>query len=114
MPQGLSNAPATFNRCAANLMRTVRELAASYFDDVFFDCQAMKGQTDVKVHRLRVRKVLTLMREHKLYANLKKCIIAASEILLLGCVVGKHGVRSDLEEIIAIPDWLVPTDVKGL
>ena len=74
----------------------------------------MDGQTDVEVHRLHVRKVLILMREHKLYANLKKCIFAASEIPLLGCIVGKHGIRPDPEKIKAITDWPVPTKIKGL
>ena len=74
----------------------------------------MDGQTDLGVHRLHVRKVLTLMREHKLYANLKKCIFAASEIPLLGCIVDKHGVWSAPEKINAITDWPVPTDIKGL
>ena len=90
MPQGLSNAPATFNRCVTNLLRSVREFAPSYFDDVFVHSRAIDGQTDVEVHRRHVRKVLTLMREHKLYANLKKCIFAANEIPLLGCIVGKQ------------------------
>ena len=35
MPQRLSNAPDTFNRCVTNLLRSVREFAPSYFDDVF-------------------------------------------------------------------------------
>ena len=74
----------------------------------------MDGKTDVKAHRTHVRQVLTLMRKHKLYANLKKCIFAASEILLLGGIVGKHGVRPDPEKIKAIIDWPVPVDVKGL
>ena len=54
------------------------------------------------------------MRKHKLYANLKKGIFAASEIPLLGCIVGKHGVRPDPEKIEAITDWPVPVDVKKL
>lgn len=41
------------------------------------------------------------MREHKLYANLKKCIFAASEIPVLGCFVGKDGVRR-IQKIRAI------------
>ena len=95
MPQELINAPAKFNRCATNLLRSVREFAPSYFDDVFVHRRAMDGQTDVEVHRLQVRKVLTLMRAHKLYANLNKCIFAASEVTPLGCIVGKHGVQLD-------------------
>ena len=54
------------------------------------------------------------MREHKLYADLKKCIFAANQRLLHGCIVGKHGVRPDPEKIKAITDWPVPTDFKGL
>ena len=103
MPQGLSNAPVTFNRCVTNLLRPVRNFAPSYFDDVFVHSRAMNGNTNV-----HARQGLTLMRKHKLYANLKKCIFAASEILLLECIVGKHGVRPDPEKIKAITDWSVP------
>ena len=46
--------------------------------------------------------------------NFKKCIFAASKIPLLGCIVGKTGVRPDPEKIKAITDWPVPVDVKGL
>uniref|UniRef100_A0AAV1T8F7 Reverse transcriptase/retrotransposon-derived protein RNase H-like domain-containing protein n=1 Tax=Peronospora matthiolae TaxID=2874970 RepID=A0AAV1T8F7_9STRA len=74
----------------------------------------MDGKTDVEAHRIHVRKVLTLMREHKLFENLKKCIFAANELPLLGCIVGKNGVRPDPEKIKAISDWPVPVDVKGL
>ena len=97
MPQGLSNGPATFNRCVTNLVRSVREFAPSYFDSLFVHSRVMDGQTDVKVHPLHVRKVLTLIREHKLYANLKKCIFAARAIPLLCHIVGRHGVRPNPE-----------------
>ena len=33
---------------------------------------------------------------------------------ILGCIVGKHGVRPDPEKIKAITDWPVQVDVKGL
>ena len=111
MPQGLSNAPATFNRCVTNRLRSVRDFAPSYFDDVFVHSRAMAG-TDLEAHRLHIRKFLTLMREQKLYANLKRCIFATSEIPLLGCIVCKHGVQT--EKTKAITDWPVPTDIKGL
>ncbi|KAG3170090.1 hypothetical protein PC128_g19000 [Phytophthora cactorum] len=91
MPQGLKNAPATFNRCVTHLLRSVRDFAPSYFDDVFVHSPAMNGKTDVDVHKEHLRKLLGLMRKHKLYANLKKCIFGASEIPILGCLVGKNG-----------------------
>ena len=138
MPQGLSNTPDALNRCVANILSSVREFASSFFDDVFLHSRAMEGQTNMEVHRLHVRQVLTLdhklyvnlkkcifaasdipllgctVRKHKLYANLKKCIFAASKILLLACIVGKHVFRPGPEKIKAITDWPVPTDVKGL
>ena len=92
----------------------MRDLAPRYFDDVFVHSRAMGEKTDVEVQRTHVVQILTLMRKHKLYANLKKCIFAASETPLLGCIVGKHGVRPDPEKIKAITDWPVPIDVKEL
>uniref|UniRef100_H3H9U1 Reverse transcriptase domain-containing protein n=1 Tax=Phytophthora ramorum TaxID=164328 RepID=H3H9U1_PHYRM len=67
MPQGLKNAPATFNSRAVN------------------------WRSDVEMHTEHLRKLLELMRKHKLYANLKKCIFGATEIPVLGCLVGKNG-----------------------
>ena len=67
--------PATFNRCVSHLLRPVREFAPSYFDDVFIHSRAMDGMADVEVHRFHVRKVLTLMREHKLYAKFQEVYI---------------------------------------
>uniref|UniRef100_A0AAV1UUJ5 Reverse transcriptase domain-containing protein n=1 Tax=Peronospora matthiolae TaxID=2874970 RepID=A0AAV1UUJ5_9STRA len=114
MLRGLSNAPAMLNRCVTNLLRSVRDFALSYFDDGFVHSRAMDGKTDVEVYRIHVWKVLTLMREHNLFANLKKCIFAANEMPLLGCIEGKNGVRPDPEKIKAISDWPVPFDGKGL
>ncbi|KAG3127022.1 hypothetical protein PI126_g22058 [Phytophthora idaei] len=114
MPQGLKNAPATFNRCVTHLLRSVRDFAPSYFDDVFVHGRAVNGKTDVEVHKEHLRKLLGLMRKHKLYANLKKCIFGASEIPILGCLVGKNGVRPDPEKVRVISESPTLSDVKGL
>ena len=74
IPQGLSNASATFNICVTNLLRSVREFAPSYFDDGFVHSRAMDGHTDLEVNRLHVRKFLTLMREHTLYAKISRSV----------------------------------------
>uniref|UniRef100_H3H5U3 Reverse transcriptase domain-containing protein n=1 Tax=Phytophthora ramorum TaxID=164328 RepID=H3H5U3_PHYRM len=95
MPQGLKNAPATFNRCVTHLLRSVRDFAPSYFDDVFSHSRAVNGRSDVEMHIEHLRKLFKLMRKHKLYANLKKCIFGATEIPVLGCLAGKNGVRPD-------------------
>ncbi|KAG2871541.1 hypothetical protein PC114_g26864 [Phytophthora cactorum] len=77
------------------LWDSVRDFAPSYFDDVFVHSRAVNGKTDIEVHKEHLRKLLGLMRKHKLYANLKKCIFGASEIPILGCLIGKNGVRPD-------------------
>ncbi|POM73037.1 Hypothetical protein PHPALM_10156, partial [Phytophthora palmivora] len=114
MPQGLKNAPATFNRCVTHLLRSVREFAPSYFDDVFVHSRAVNGKTDIEMHRVYLRRLLELMREHKLYANLKKCIFGASEIPVLGCLVGKNGVGLDPEKVRVINECPTPSNVKKL
>ncbi|OWY99333.1 hypothetical protein PHMEG_00029674 [Phytophthora megakarya] len=91
MPQGLKNAPATFNRCVTHLLRSVGDFAPSYFDDVYVHSRAVNEKTDVEMHKEHLRELLGLMRKHQLYANLKKCIFGASEIPVLGCLVGKNG-----------------------
>ncbi|KAG2958597.1 hypothetical protein PC120_g28292 [Phytophthora cactorum] len=111
---GLKNAPATFNRCVTHLLRSVPDFAPSYFDDVFVHSPAVNGKTGVEVHKEHLRKLLGLMRKHKLYANLKKCIFGASEIPILGCLVGKNGVRPDPEKVRVINEWLTLSNVKEL
>ncbi|KAF1324665.1 reverse transcriptase, partial [Globisporangium splendens] len=114
MPQGLKNAPATFNSCVTHLLRSVRDFAPSYSDDVFIHSKAEDGKSEVEVHKMHLCKVLELMRLHKLYANLKKCTFGASEIPVLGCFVSKNGVRPDPEKIKAIVEWSPPNNVKDL
>ncbi|KAF1334481.1 Pol protein, partial [Globisporangium splendens] len=114
MPQGLKNAPATFNRIVTNVLRPLREFAPSYFDDIFVHSKALGKKKDVDVHLEHLRQVFQVMRENKLYANLKKCIFFAPEIPVLGCFVGKNGVRADPEKVKAVDDWPTPQNVKQL
>ncbi|KAF1325825.1 Pol protein, partial [Globisporangium splendens] len=114
MPQGLKNAPATFNRLVTHLLRPHRAYAPSYFDDIFVHSRAEGGLSAVDVHKRHLRSVLQCLRDNSLYCNLKKCIFGASEIPILGCYVGKAGVRADPEKIKAIADWPILKNVKDL
>ncbi|KAG2782960.1 hypothetical protein Pcac1_g7205 [Phytophthora cactorum] len=99
MPQGLKNAPATCYRCVTHLLRSVRDFEPSYFDDLFIHSRDVNRKTGVEMHKEHLCKLLGLMRKHKLYVNLKKCIFGASEIPILGCLVGKNGVCPDPEKV---------------
>uniref|UniRef100_A0AAV1T8D4 Reverse transcriptase domain-containing protein n=1 Tax=Peronospora matthiolae TaxID=2874970 RepID=A0AAV1T8D4_9STRA len=114
MPQGLSNAPATFNRLVTQLFRPHRGYAQTYFDDIFVHSRAMNGRSDVDNHIDHLRAVLECMRTNKLYANASKCIFGAEEIPFLGCFIGKRGLRADPAKVKAIVDWPVPKNQKDL
>ncbi|GMF46739.1 unnamed protein product [Phytophthora fragariaefolia] len=112
MPQGLSNAPATFNGLVTQLFRPHRAYAQTYFDDIFVHSRAELGKTDVENHIEHLRAVLECMRTNKLYANIDKCIFGAEEIPFLGCFIGKRGLRADPAMVTAIVEWPVPRNQK--
>ncbi|POM63968.1 Pol protein [Phytophthora palmivora] len=57
-PQGLSNAPATFNRLVTQLFRPLPTFAWTYFDDIFVHSRAEGGQTALEVHLKHLRRVV--------------------------------------------------------
>ncbi|KAE9266609.1 hypothetical protein PF008_g31569 [Phytophthora fragariae] len=114
MPQGLSNAPATFNRLVTQLFRPMRQFVQTYFDDIFVHSRASEGKMAVKAHLGHLREVLVCMRENRLYANINKCIFGAKVIPFLGCFLGKDGVRADPENVCAIVQWTIPVSQKDL
>ena len=114
MPQGLRNAPATFNRLVTHLLRPHRAYAPSYFDDIFVHSRAEGEVSEVDVHKRHLAAVLQCLQDNRLYCNLRKCIFGAREIPILGCYVGADGVRADPEKIKAVADWPTPRNVKDL
>ncbi|GMF52940.1 unnamed protein product [Phytophthora fragariaefolia] len=112
MPQGLSNAPATFNRLVTQLFRPMMHFVQTYFDDIFVHSRASAEKTVIEVHLDHLREVLLCMRENRLYANINKCIFGTEKIPFLGCFLGKDGVRADPEKVTAIVQWSVPTSQK--
>ncbi|KAG3099241.1 hypothetical protein PI125_g15081 [Phytophthora idaei] len=114
MPQGLKNAPATFNRTVSHVLRPLRDFAPSYFDDISVHSRAEDGLSALEVHLKHLRQVFQVMRENKLYANLMKCIFCAPEIPALGCYVSKNGVRADPEKVSSICAWPTPQNPTEL
>ena len=114
MPQGLKNAPATFNRMVTQVLRPLRAFAPSYFDDIFVHSRAEDKLSAVEVHLDHLKRVFQVMRDNKLYANLKKCVFCAPEIPVLGCYVSNHGVRADPENISLICSWPTPKNQTEL
>ena len=111
MPFGLTNAPATFqsyiNRTLAGLLN---DLCIVYLNNILIYTHS----EDIEEHWAAVRKVLDRLRSAALYASLKKCTFAASEVKFLGFIVTRDGIAADPEKIATIKDWPVPKDLKEL
>ena len=58
MPQGMSNAPATFNLLVTQLFRPHRDYVQTYFDGSFVHSRAEQGRSDVANHISHLRVVL--------------------------------------------------------
>ncbi|OWZ09018.1 polyprotein, partial [Phytophthora megakarya] len=114
MPQGLKNAPATFNRMVSHVLRLLRDFAPSYFDDIFVHSCAEGDLSALEVHLRHLKEVFQVMRDNKLYANLKKCIFCAPKIPVLGCYVSKNRVRADPKKVASICSWSTPTNLTEL
>ena len=97
MPFGLINAPATFNRL-------MQEIFREYLDDfvlVFFD-DILVYSKNVVDHEMHVKKVLEVLRAHKLFAKKRKCTFSVDRVEYLGFVVSKDGICADPTKVQAV------------
>ena len=60
------------------------------------------------------RQALVVLKDSKLYVNLKKCIFLSRRLLFLGFVVGGDGITVDEEKVRAIREWPTPKTVSEL
>ena len=58
--------------------------------------------------------VLTIIADQYLYVKLSKCEFGMTELLYLGHVIGKDGVKVHMEKIQGILDWPSPKNATGL
>ncbi|KAJ3474978.1 hypothetical protein NLI96_g12135 [Meripilus lineatus] len=111
MPQGGRNAPATHQR---RMFQALRPLIGSichvYLDDIIIWSESLEQ------HRINVSKVLEALREHHLFASLKKTTLFATEIDFLGHHISQKGIEADPKKVEKIVNWPTPrssTDVRA-
>ena len=79
-----------------------------YFDDILIHSKSKEE------HVGHLREVFKVLRENKLYANLKKCVFMTNSLLFLGYVVSSEGIKVDEKKVKAIREWPTPKNVSDV
>lgn len=109
MSFGLTNAPATFQALVNRVFRPyLRRCLLVFFNDILI------YSPDFDTHMKHVRMVLSVLRDHGLIANLKKCRFAQPKIDYLGHWVSAAGVEADPEKVRAMVEWPSPSNLREL
>nr|XP_023659188.1 uncharacterized protein LOC111839473 [Paramormyrops kingsleyae] len=109
MPQGISGAPATFQRLMERAVGDMNLLQVIvYLDDLIVFGRSLEE------HEERLLKVLDRLGEVGLKLSLDKCQICMSKVKYLGHIVSAQGVSPDPTKIEAVTSWPKPVNLKTL
>jgi hypothetical protein len=87
VPFGLSNTP-TFFMCLMNgvFMEYLDKFVIVFLDDILVYSESEEE------HEKHLRMMLQVLREHRLYAKLSKCIFYQKKIYYLGHIINKRDI----------------------
>lgn len=109
MPQGITNAPSTFQRLMERCMGDLnRKEVLVFIDDLIIFSESLEE------HEHRLVQVLTRLKEYGLKLSPEKCKFFQTSVRYLGHIVSQHGVETDPVKIEAIKTWPRPQTLKEL
>jgi len=107
LPFELTNAPAAFMDLMNRVFREfINQCVVVFIDDILIYSRSREE------HEKHLRTILQILRENKLYGNLKKCEFWLEEVPFLGHVVSKDGVSVDPSRVEAVVNWARPPTIR--
>jgi Reverse transcriptase (RNA-dependent DNA polymerase) len=112
----LTNSPATFQTMMDTIFREqiAQGWLTVYMDDIAVHTKKEASESEeqhLEQHRRLVREMLTILRKHDLYLNVRKCQFEQSEVDYLGVRVGQGHVKMEEAKVDKVRDWQPPQDV---
>ncbi|XP_034560089.1 uncharacterized protein LOC117827597 [Notolabrus celidotus] len=109
MPQGITGAPATFQRLMEKAVGDMNLLQVLvYLDDLI-----VFGRT-LEEHEERLLKVLDRLQEVGLKISVDKCQFCQTKVKYVGHIVSADGIAADPAKIEAVASWPRPHNLKAL
>lgn len=109
MPQGITNAPSTFQRLMEHCMGSLnRSEVLVFIDDLIVFSETLEE------HDRCLIQVLNHLKEYGLKLSPDKCKFFQTSVRYLGHVVSEHGVSTDPSKIKAVKTWPRPQNLKEL
>ena len=109
LPQGVTNAPSTFQRlmekCVGEM--NLKEVLV-FIDDLIVFAPTLEE------HEERLMRVLNRLKDFGLKLSVEKCTFFQTSVHYLGHVVSKNGVETDPAKIEALRSWPPPKTLKEL
>jgi hypothetical protein len=109
VPEGLTNAPAAFQRFVNEVLSNLFNVCAIvYLDDILIYSDSPEE------HREQVREVLCQLRKHGLFCNPEKCNFSVDTVEYLGYILSPDGLTMAADKVKAITEWPTPRKVKDI
>ena len=109
MPEGLTNAPASFQRFMNDIFADMLDVCVVvYLDDILI------YSPDKATNRKQVQEVLRRLRANGLFAKPEKCDFYCERIEFLGYILSPEGLTMDQAKVQTILDWPEPRRVKDV
>ena len=109
MPQGLCNAPATFQRYMNWILsKCIGRFCAVYLDDIAI------WSNSIDEHKKHVRLILEALREAGLFASKSKTILFANEIEFLGHIISSRGIQIPEYQVTKIVNAQIPQSSQDI